>query len=670
MPNIPLPKPAAPPAPSTPPSSSGTVPKSGTVQVQPPKPQQPTPQSNPAAPSAAPVPQAAPKAPVAPAPMPPAPQPADAPSPRPIAPPTPQAPPAPTPAAPQSPTPTPPVAPVKPAAPQIPAGPIKVQQPPQTLSALSSMASNRLPSSMPAHLDGSNKTQLDPTLKPTAQPAPATPAKPKLDFVQPKKPFMKYLPFIGGGLILLFLVIFLIMRFVGGGSSTTPTGGSSGTSGGTTGTGGTAGTGGSGTGSGGTSGTSGGTSGTAATGKAVSLEYWGLWEPTEAIDGVLKDFEAQNSGVTIKYTQQSYRDYRTRLQQAVSSGNGPDIFRFHASWVPMLGQELAQLPSAVMSSNEFAQTFYPVAAEQLQNGGQLVGIPIMYDGLILYYNTDIFETAVVTPPKTWSEVRSLATKLTIKSGDTITRGGVALGNASNVEHFADVIAVLMLQNGADLTKPNSPQTRDALLFYTNFIKTDRVWSDALPSSTVAFARGEVAMMFAPSWRAHEIKALNPDLKFATVPLPQLSDTRIGWASYWAEGVSSKSQNKDAAWKFLKYMSSKDVQQKLHAEQSQVRSFGEIYARKDLADQMASNPVASSVVQDAPYAKGFGMSSFTHDAGLNDQLIQYYRDAVNALLSGTSIDEVQKTLEQGVNQVLKQYGVSEPTTSTSGSQKNG
>lgn len=630
MPNTPLPKPAAPVV--QPPSAMPLPGTAGTVTVQPPqKPSIPAP----AAPT--PLPQKLATPPVSPV----------------------GAPPAPMPAAPVAPTPSPrPVAPTQPLTPQpvaqqpvpMPKGPIKVQQPPQTLSALSSMASNRLPSGAGSQATLNTQPAADPSKKPTVQPASEAP-KPKLEFVQPKRSLMSFLPYIGGGVLLLLIIGFVAMRFLGGSGSSAvkPTTTTPNTTGGT-----------SGSQSGGTS----GTGGTTTTGKAVTLEYWGLWEPSDAIDGVISDFETSNPNITIKYTQQSYRDYRTRLQQAVGSGNGPDVFRFHATWVPMLKQELAPLPSAVMSANEFASTFYPVAAQQLQTGGQLIGLPIMYDGLVLYYNTDIFTTAVVEPPTTWSELRTIASKLTVKSGSTLTRSGAALGNATNVEHFADIIAVLMLQNGADLTKPNSAETRDALLFYTNFIKSDGVWSDTLPSSTVAFARGETAMMFAPSWRAHEIAAMNPDLKFATAPLPQLSETKVTWASYWAEGVSSKSENKDAAWKFLKYLSSKEAQQKLYAEQSQLRSFGEIYARKDLADQLAQNPVASSVLQDAPYAKGFGMSTYTHDAGLNDMLIQYYTDAVNALLEGEQIDEVLVTLEQGVNQALKQYAI---TTGTSASQ---
>ncbi len=540
------------------------------------------------------------------------------------------------------------------------AQPVRVQQPPQTLTALSSMASNKLPTGAlkttpEVQADAAPDAAKKAAAQPTAPNEPTLgPQKPQPEFVQPRQSVFRFLPFIAGGILLLLIVAFVFLRFFG--SSRTSVTSAPTQSGGTS----TSGT----TNSG--SGTSSGTNSNSttpantSTGKQVTLEYWGLWEPTEAMTEVIKGFESQNSGITIKYVKQSHKDYRTRLQSAINSGNGPDIYRFHASWVPMLKQELSPLPSAIMSASEYQSTYYPVAVQQLQNNGQLVGIPLMYDGLVLYYNTDIFKTAVVDPPKTWPDLRTLASKLTVKADGKLTRSGIALGNAVNVEHFADILAVLILQNGGDLTKPNSAEVRDALLFYTNFIKTDAVWNDTLPSSTVAFARGEAAMMFAPSWRAHEVKAINPNLQFATVPLPQLSDKRIAWGSYWAEGVSAKSGNKDEAWKFIKYLSSKEAQQKMFAEQAKTRSFGELYARKDLADTLAKDPVVASVLQDAGYAQGWHMSTFTHDNGINDQIIQYYKDAVTGLLEGKSIDEVLVTLDTGVSQVLRQYGVTQGT----------
>lgn len=387
----------------------------------------------------------------------------------------------------------------------------------------------------------------------------------------------------------------------------------------------------------------------------TSLTYWGLWEPTEVMQSVFDEFERQRPGVTINYIKQSHKSYRERLIAAISSGNGPDMYRYHASWTPMLKEELAPVPASVMTSADFQQLFYPVALQQLQLNGQPVGIPLMYDGLVLYVNDEALQKANETPPQTWSELKTLAAKLTVRSGGTIDRAGLAIGNATNVEHFSDILAVLMLQNGADLANPNSPEGRDALLFYTNFVKADKVWSDELPNSTVAFARGDVAMMFAPSWRAHEIAALNPDLKFSTSPLPTLADTKLSWASYWAEGVNSKSKNNDLAWELLEFLSQKETQLALHADQAEVRGFGQLYSRKDLADELAASDVAAAVLEDAPHAQGWYMSSYTHDNGINDQIIQYYENAVTSVLSGTSVEDALVPLDRGVKQVLKQYG---------------
>ena len=388
----------------------------------------------------------------------------------------------------------------------------------------------------------------------------------------------------------------------------------------------------------------------------TSLTYWGLWEPDNTVTAVLEKFEAINPGVKVNYVMQSHKDYRERLQTAVSSGNGPDVFRYHASWAPMFKEELSPMPQSIMTAAEYQQTFYQVAAKQLNVNGQIVGVPLMYEGLGLYYNKEMLTAANSEPPSTWAELKTLATKLTVRSGDEVKRGGMAIGNASNVEHFADILGLLMLQNGADPKDPTSKEAQDALAFYTNFFKEDKVWSDKLPSSTVAFARGDVAMMLAPSWRAHEVKTINPELDFGIVSVPRLGDDRLAWASFWAEGVSSKSKNKDKAWALLKFLSSKEIQQELYSNQSQVRSFGEIYSRTDLADALAGNELVAPFLQDAPYATGWYLSSYTHDNGINDLLIKYYEDAINAILGGKPVLEALETVGQGTGQILRQYGV--------------
>lgn len=461
----------------------------------------------------------------------------------------------------------------------------------------------------------------------------------------PKRSFMSYLPFIFGGFLIVGILAFFGIRFfsasdsvsVAENTSQTSTNNSGNTNTGTTGTNANAGR-------------------TEVPTTQTAITYWGLFESNDLMQAVIKDFESKNPSIKVNYVQQSYRDYRERLSTAITGGTGPDLFRFHASWVPMLKTSLSPIPSSVITAKDMKDNFYPAVTEQLSSGGQYVGVPMMYDGLALYYNEDILKAANETIPSTWMDLQKLAQKLTIRSANGVERGGLAIGNSINVEHYPEILALLMMQNGADLTKPNSPQVRDALLYYTSFMTKDPVWSEKLPSSTVAFSRGEVAMMFAPSWRAHEIQALNPDLKFGVAKLPQLSEEKVAYASYWAEGLNPNSKNKDAAAKFLAHLVNDETLKTFYSEASKVRGFGEIYPKVSMASLLSENKVAVPILEDAVHAKAWYLNSFTHDNGLNDQLIGYYKVAIDSFSKGSDTEGALTTLDKGVTQVLKQYGL--------------
>jgi multiple sugar transport system substrate-binding protein len=281
----------------------------------------------------------------------------------------------------------------------------------------------------------------------------------------------------------------------------------------------------------------------------------------------------------------------------------------------------------------------------------------MIDGLGLYYNEDLLRSAGVTPPTSWEEFRQATLSLTVKdqSGQIVT-AGAALGTTGNVEHFSDILAVMMLQNGADLKNPVSNEAQQALSFYHLFAeKPNNVWDETLDNSILAFANGKVAFLFAPSWQAFTIKETNPQLKFQIIPIPQLPGTNVTWASYWAEGVSSKSTHKDEAWDFLKFLSSKDSLVKLHTEEAKTRAFGEPYSRVDLAQTLINDPLVGAYIRQAPTAQSFFLSSRTYDNGINDRMIKYLEDAVNSLTRSVSPQAALQTAAQGFAQVLSSFG---------------
>lgn len=395
----------------------------------------------------------------------------------------------------------------------------------------------------------------------------------------------------------------------------------------------------------------------------INLTYWGLWEDSNSVNSLILQYEASNPNVKIKYSKQAKEDYRERLVNSLTKGEGPDIFRFHNTWVPMLSSWLSPLPTSIMDFQSFQNIFYPVTLKDLQRGSDLVGLPLMYDGLGLYINESIFSSSGKNPPTTWDDLRKTAQELTVKDKEgRIQQSGVALGRADNIDGWEDILALMMLQNGVDLASPTGKNAEDALVFYTLFAKTDRDWDESMPSSTQAFSAGKVAMYFGPSWRALEIKQQNPDLSFRVVPVPQLpknnpTDADIAWASYWAEGVSSKSKNSQEAWKFLKYLSEKNSLQILYSTVAKTRLFGPIYPRIDMKDLAESDPVVGAYIKQAPFAKSWYLASRTFDGatGINTSISNYFKDAVNGVVDGQKdAKDVLPIVAQGVTQILGRY----------------
>ena len=393
--------------------------------------------------------------------------------------------------------------------------------------------------------------------------------------------------------------------------------------------------------------------------KEATITYWGLWEDSSTIQTAIADFQTANPKIKVQYVKQSPRQYRERLQAAITRGDGPDVFQFHNTWVPMLKSELSPAPATFMTTAEFSTTFYPVASSDLVGGQAIYGAPLMFDGLGLYYNEDLFTSAGVTPPTTWPELLDIVPRLTVKTDMQIQQSAIALGTSGNVENFSDIVGLMMMQNGARLTNPTGKEAEDTLTFYRKFANpTDPVytWNETMDNSIYAFAIAKVAMILAPSWRAFDVKQINANLHFKIAPVPQLPGNTVNWASYWAGGVSAKSKNQAAAWVFLKYLIGRDTVTKLYAEEAKTRLFGAPYARVDLGSTITSDPYVGAYIQGAPTAKSFPLASRTFDNGINDKLIQYITDAVNAVGQGTAATAALKTAAAGFSQVLTSYGL--------------
>ena len=405
--------------------------------------------------------------------------------------------------------------------------------------------------------------------------------------------------------------------------------------------------------------------------KAVSLVYWGLWEDKEVMEPLIVAYQNKYPNVKITYQKmnpQSYREKlvsRSKTQGADGVGAAaiekPDIFRFHNTWLPEIKDIVSPLPPTVMSGEEFDKTFYPVHKKDLKVGNYYYGLPLEIDGLVLVYNQSLFKKAgIVTVPSTWDDITEIVPKLTVKdrSGQLIT-SGIAMGTASNVDHFSDIFGLLLLQNGGSLNKLDQEEAAGALEIFRKFSEPPQgYWTEGMTNSTTAFIQEKVAMIIVPSWEVLSIKSANPDIDMKVVPVPVVPGTAlISIASYWVEGVSRFSNNQLEAWKFLRFLTEKENMTKLYEIASKTRPFGEPYSRVDLAPLLVQNEYIGAVIKQANNFVTLPLISRTYDNGLNEETIPYLENAINSTIQGVSYKEALGEAKKGIDQVFTKYNIS-------------
>lgn len=391
----------------------------------------------------------------------------------------------------------------------------------------------------------------------------------------------------------------------------------------------------------------------------TQLTFWGLWEEDNLIKPIIVEYQKQHPNITINYERKSSVNYRTRVQTQIREGQGPDIFMIHNSWLPMFEQDLIAAPANVWTIADYKATFYPVAFDSFVKASSIYAAPLEIDGLALFYNEDLLNGISGKVPKNWEDFMKTATRMTVRDQTGVKTAGASLGTASNVDHWPDILGLLILQQpGADFQNVATDKAAEVLRFYTGFVTDPRrkTWDVNLPNSTQMFASGRLGFYLAPSWRAHELRLANPNLKFKIALVPQLPGAikQIGWASFWGQAVSAKSKNPQEAWKFVKYLTSQEAEKMVYQEAAKIRLFGEPYSRVDLAGELINDPLVGAVVAQGPNYKFWYLSSNTFDLGLNDEMIKYFQDGINSTLAGGDPQAALQTVAKGVQQVLDKY----------------
>lgn len=335
--------------------------------------------------------------------------------------------------------------------------------------------------------------------------------------------------------------------------------------------------------------------------KPIVLNYWRVYDGNDDFAEIIAKYNAQHPYITINYKKLRYDEYEEALLNAFAEDRGPDIFSIHNTWVRKYESKIEPMPAQTsmvfpitqgtikkevipevrtmrsLTLKELKQNFVDVVYSDVVLNDKIYALPLSVDTLAMYYNQDLFDQAGITEiPRYWNrDFQQMVKKLTKQDlKGNILQSGVSLGGGKNIERYGDILAILMMQNGANMmsdagqvlfqTIPSTFQSQSynpglmALKFYTDFanpIKEVYCWNNDLENSVDLFASGKLAIMFGYSYHLPTIKTKAPKLNFLVEPLPQIegSATPINMANYWVEAVSKKSLYKNEAWNFIQFM---------------------------------------------------------------------------------------------------------------------
>ena len=390
--------------------------------------------------------------------------------------------------------------------------------------------------------------------------------------------------------------------------------------------------------------------------KDIVLQFWDPFENTENFQPFFDDFQQKYPNIRIEYTKKDIATYNEDLLNALAAGTGPDIFSINNSWLPKYSDKLTPAPQKIWQFKDYKDAFVDTAVNDFTQEQNIYAVPLYVDSLALYYNKDILGTnSIATPPKTWGELAQDAQK--IRRGDRtgyFTVSGLAAGTNSNVNRAMDIVYLFMLQKGAvpyseDRTRPTFAQPIDrdgknlnpgqeALSFYTSFANPNGPnynWNLRSDYSIDAFTNGRAAFLYSYSYTIDTLRKKNPNLNFdvAGAPQPALDQPAVNFANYWGEAVGKQSKNQDAAWSFLKFISSKDSLDKYYVRHKLPAS------RKDLIALQISDPDIGVFANSNLTAKSF----YKPDPDKLDDIFGSMIDGV--ILKGLSIRDALTQAEQ-------------------------
>ncbi len=312
----------------------------------------------------------------------------------------------------------------------------------------------------------------------------------------------------------------------------------------------------------------------AETAEDVTIQFWHHYSAQSAENETLTQvlipkFEEENPGIHVNAVSHEWADLHDKILISAQSDTLPDVARLDSAWIPEFEKMeiLVALNDEMPDFQEVSDGLLTSAMTTAEIGGKNYGLALNTNTKILYYSVDALEKAGLAVPTTMDEFKEACLKL----AGTNDAGQQVWGYDEPALAGWNLCPFIWSMGGA-LTNDeqttatgyvNSPETVAAIEMIADLYKQSAItgWNSGDIPMTDGFGTGRYAMLLEGPWKVAEMAGAYPDFAYETAAVPAGKGGSVSVLG--GEDISMfSSANKDAAWKFMKFMTGEFAEEEM------------------------------------------------------------------------------------------------------------
>jgi len=313
----------------------------------------------------------------------------------------------------------------------------------------------------------------------------------------------------------------------------------------------------------------------------VELQDWNFGGRPRLIEFLrqrVSSFEKTHPGITVVQSDKSWNMIREILYADFSAGAGPDIMNTHANFAAEFGEAGYYYPvNKFPDFEEVKQWYLPHVLESTRYKDNYYGLPSSAIAFVLVCNRELFDREGIAPPKTWSEFREAARRLTKDTeGDgvldqfgLVLMGGDKGGFAYRLIPFFLKAGVDVMSDDLTTIRFNSPGGVAALKLMAEMYQIDHSITPGFLAYTHSeindlFCSNRVAMSIEGPWFRGMVDDKSPGKDMYVVPVPVPDDMLADYDTaptlqdMVMYSINARSKHLNEAWELLKYLRNEEA----------------------------------------------------------------------------------------------------------------